>query len=246
MTTAIMKPNKIGLKMDCIICYQYNTITNNKMSQNGEIDLDYVFDELDTSWLQEFQKIDKNGVGYYTTENLLFIKVHYIYVNEKQEITNLYEEKYLFKKPNVLPKEDLIGLIKRNTVINSKKYSLFSILKYNINVEPHNLKTFFKVKPQNQTNNNGDPYLQSIKNIDDVFFDKSIAMFHDLNDLIIIFLDKGSTDKGSADNQVSNKHNTTKRVYINHNIHNIHNSSNINGNNNNNKKTRRNLFKDIL
>ena len=213
------------------------------MSQNGEIDLDYVFDELDTSWLQEFQKIDKNGVGYYTTENLLFIKVHYIYVNEKQEITNLYEEKYLFKKPNVLPKEDLIGLIKRNTVINSKKYSLFSILKYNINVEPHNLKTFFKVKPQNQTNNNGDPYLQSIKNIDDVFFDKSIAMFHDLNDLIIIFLDKGSTDKGSADNQSSNKHNTTKRVYINHNIH---NSSNINGNNNNNKKTRRNLFKDIL
>ena len=213
------------------------------MSQNGEIDLDYVFDELDTSWLQEFQKIDKNGVGYYTTENLLFIKVHYIYVNEKQEITNLYEEKYLFKKPNVLPKEDLIGLIKRNTVINSKKYSLFSILKYNINVEPHNLKTFFKVKPQNQTNNNGDPYLQSIKNIDDVFFDKSIAMFHDLNDLIIIFLDKGSTDKGSADNQSSNKHNTTKRVYINHNIHNIHD---INGNNNNNKKTRRNLFKDIL
>ena len=243
MTTAIMKPNKIGLKMDCIICYQYNTITNNKMSQNGEIDLDYVFDELDTSWLQEFQKIDKNGVGYYTTENLLFIKVHYIYVNEKQEITNLYEEKYLFKKPNVLPKEDLIGLIKRNTVINSKKYSLFSILKYNINVEPHNLKTFFKVKNPNQTNNNGDPYLQSIKNIDDVFFDKSIAMFHDLNDLIIIFLDKGSTDKGSADNQSSNKHNTTKRVYINHNIHNIHD---INGNNNNNKKTRRNLFKDIL
>ena len=93
---------------------------------------------------------------------------------------------------------------------------------------------------------NGDPYLQSIKNIDDVFFDKSIAMFHDLNDLIIIFLDKGSTDKGRPDNQASNKHNTTKRVYINHNIHNIHNSSNINGNNNNNKKTRRNLFKDIL
>ena len=70
-----------------------------------------------------------------------------------------------------------------------------------------------------------------------------MAMFHDLNNLIIIFLDKGSTDKGSADNQVSNKHNTTKRVYINHNIH---NSSNNNNNNNNNKKTRRNLFKDIL
>lgn len=213
------------------------------MTHNGEIDLDYVFDELDTSWLQEFQKMDKNGVGYYTTENLLFTKVHYIYVNEKQEITNLYEEKYLFKKPNVLLKEDLIGLIKRNTIINSKKYSLFSILKYNINIEPHNLKTFFKAKPPNH--NNTDPYLQSIKNIDDVFFDKSIAMFHDLNDLIIIFLDKGS-DKGTLDKGTGTiyKHNTTKRVYINHNIHNIHNSSNINGITN--KKTRRNLFKEML
>lgn len=214
------------------------------MSQNGEIDLDYVFDELDASWLQEFQKMDKNGVGYYTTENLLFTKVHYIYVNEKQEITNLYEEKYLFKKPNVLLKEDLIGLIKRNTIINNKKYSLFSILKYNINIEPHNLKTFFKGKPPN-LNNNGDPYLQSIKNIDDVFFDKSIAMFHDLNDLIIIFLDKGTidkgvTDKGAIDKGAIDKHNTTKRVYINHNINNSSNISNAN------KKTRRNLFKEIL
>ena len=213
------------------------------MSQSDEIDLDYTFDELDASWLHEFQKIDKDGISYYKPENLLFTKVHYIYVNRNQEITNLCEEKYLFKRPNVMLKEDLIGFIKRNSVVNCKKYSLLSILKYNINIEPHNFNNFFKSKKP--TNNNSDSFLQSIKNIDDIFFDKSITMFHDLNDLIIIFLDKSTK---TIDNNTSNqleKHNTTKRVYINHNINNVNNSNNINSITNN-KKTRRNLFKDIL
>jgi hypothetical protein len=207
------------------------------MNQPDELDLEYTFDELDTSWLQEFQKIDKNGISYYKPENLLFTKVHYIYVNGNQEITNLCEDKYLFKRPNVLLKEDLIGLIKRNSVVNCKKYTLLSILKYNINIEPHNLKNFFSSKKADHSKSNGDTFLQSIKNIDDIFFDKSISMFHDLNDLIIIFLDKNTK---SIDSRLLEKHNTTKRVYINHNINNVNNSVT------NNKKTRRNLFKDIL
>ena len=211
-------------------------------SDENEIDLDYTFDDLDSSWLQEFQKIDKNGISYYNTENLLFTKIHYIYVNGNREITNLCEEKYLFKRPNVMLKEDLIGLIKRNTIVNCRKYSLLSILKYNINIEPHNLKNFFKSnKPAN--NNSRDTFLQSIKNIDDIFFDKSITMFHDLNDLIIIFLDKNSKTIDNNNSNQLEKHNTTKRVYINHNINNV---NNIRNNINNNKKTRRNLFKDIM
>jgi hypothetical protein len=207
------------------------------MNQSDELDFEYTFDELDTSWLQEFQKIDKNGISYYKPENLLFTKVHYIYVNGNQEITNLCEDKYLFKRPNVLLKEDLIGLIKRNSVVNCKKYTLLSVLKYNINIEPHNLKNFFSSKKADHSKSNGDTFLQSIKNIDDIFFDKSISMFHDLNDLIIIFLDKNTK---SIDSRLLEKHNTTKRVYINHNINNVNNSVT------NNKKTRRNLFKDIL
>jgi hypothetical protein len=108
-----------------------------------------------------------------------------------------------------------------------------SILKYNINIEPINLKTFFRSKYKNI----GNTYLQSIKHIDDIIFDKSISMFHDLNDLIIMFIEKVSNDNtvsadntGSSDNKVSNNKGT-KRIYIN-------NSKYLN------KKTRRNLFKD--
>jgi hypothetical protein len=198
------------------------------------VDLDYTFEDLDTSWLDEFEKMDKEYKSYYS-EDLLFIRVHYIYINSNQEITNVYEEKQLFKKPAILLKEDLIGLIKRNTIINQTKYSLLSILKYNINIEPINLKTFFRSKNKNI----GSTYLQSIKHIDDIIFDKSISMFHDLNDLIILFLEKGTSSNHntvSNNNTVTsstndNKSKGTKRIYIN-------DSKYLN------KKTRRNLFKD--
>ena len=216
------------------------------MTDNIETDtrfhdnLDYTFEDLDTSWLSEFEKMNKENQICYT-ENLLFVKVNYIYVNCNQEITNVGEEKYFFKKPNTMTKEDLIGLIKRSNIINHRKYSLLSILKYNINIEPHNLKLFFKSKT-----NIGNTYLQSIKNIDDIVFEKSINIFHDLNNIIIIFIEK--------DNNISKSNlsvlNATKRIYINqlkkYGNNGINSNNNDNGHNIRYKKTRRNLFKDNL
>lgn len=194
-------------------------------NENTSLDLDYTFEDLDTSWLNEFEQIDKEYSTYYT-EDLLFVKVNYIYINKNQEITNIYEDKYLFKTPNILIKEDLIGLIKRNTIINQTKYSLLSILKYNINIEPNNLKTFFRSKNKNI----GNAYLQSVKHINDVAFDKTISMFHDLNNVMIIFIEKEPA------NSTSSTLNATKRVYIHQMKHHGFNY----------KKTRRNLFKDNL
>ena len=200
-----------------------------------DIDLDYTFEELDTSWLHEFEKIDKEFNTYYT-EDLLFVRVNYVYVNTSQEITNLGEDKYIFKTPNVLTKEDLIGLIKRNNIVNNKKYSLLSILKYNINIEPHNLKTFFRSKNKYI----GQTYLQSVKHIDNIVFDKTISMFQDLNNIMIIFLEK---DTSIDRNKSNNLFNVTKRIYINGLRPGI-GTGLESGLQTKYKKTRRNLFKD--
>ena len=205
--------------------FNNNNNNNNNNLVSSDVDLDFTFEDLDTSWLHEFEKIDKEYNTYYT-EDLLFVRVNYVYINSCQEITNLGEDKYIFKTPNILTKEDLIGLIKRNNIVNNKKYSLLSILKYNINIEPHNLKTFFRSKNKHI----GQTYLQSIKHIDNILFDKTISMFHDLNNIMIIFIEK---DTNTSKNCVTAL-NVTKRVYINH----------INGLETKYKKTRRNLFKD--
>lgn len=139
--------------------------------------------EIDTSWLDEFEKTEKDYKMFYA-EDLSFIKVHYIYINDKNEIETIREDKLLFKTLGLLTKEDLMNIIKHNSVLNSYKYSLLSILNFNINIEPLYLKNFLKNKQLD-----GNPFLHSIS-IDSIKFEKSITFFHDINELIILFRKK--------------------------------------------------------
>lgn len=196
------------------------------MINNSELnDLDYEFEELDSSWINEFEALDKDYNSYYK-ENISFICVNYIYINRENEIVNISKEKCLFKKPGTLSKEELIGLIKHNTMHNSIKYSLLSLLKYNIDFEPVQLKTFLRSKDRNI----GANYLNSITNIDNIVFEKSISLFHDINNLFIVFIDKSSETHNN--NLMIKNRQTTKKIYINSYI-------------NSRRRTKRNLFKEI-
>ena len=200
---------------------------NNDNEKDINDDLDYEFEELDTSWINEFEELDKDFNSYYK-EELSFIRINYIYINTQNEIVNISEENCLFKKPGMLSKEELIGLIKHNSFNNAIKYSLLSLLKYNIDFEPINLKTFLRSNDKNI----GKTYLKSITNIDNIFFEQSISLFHDLNNLFIIFIEKGhekSTFERNNNGNLTNRQ-LTKKVYIHSNFR---------------KRTKRNLFKDI-
>jgi|694.fasta_scaffold24017_3 hypothetical protein len=190
-------------------------------TDNENKDKDLVLQDIDTSWIEEFENLDKEYKDYYT-EELATIKIHYIYVNKNNEIERIIQDKLILKTIGTLSKEELISIIKHATICNQVKYSLLYILKYNINLDPIYLKTFIRNK--DTLKNIGTPFLQSIKNIDSIKFDKSISMFHDLNNLFIIFYDKNK-DK-LTNNSTSDK---TKKIFINPNSF---------------KKTRRNIFKD--
>ena len=194
-----------------------------------ESDLNYEFSELDPTWINEFEAQEKDYNSYYK-EDLSFICINYVYVNNKNEIINISKEKYLFKKPGILSRDELVGIIKHNTIHNSVKYSLLSLLKYNIDFEPINLKNFLRSKDKNIGNN----YLQSVTNIDNIVFEKSISLFHDINNLFIIFIDKSSSSDSVNSMSLVKNRQMTKRVYIHH--HNLINSQ---------KRTKRNLFKEM-
>lgn len=181
-------------------------------------------EDLDSSWLQEFENIDNEYKSYYT-EELSFIKVSAIYINKDNNIEKIQEEKLLLKVPGFLQREELLGLIKHNCIFNKLKYSLLAILKFNINIEPMNLKTFLRSK----NNNIGALFLQSVKNIDTIKFDKSISIFHDINELFIIFHEK--INKENIESKlIDYKQSHTKKVFI----HSIQK-----------KKTKRKQFKEI-
>jgi len=172
---------------------------------------------LDTSWIEEFEREEKDYKAYYR-EDLQSIKVHCIYVNRNNDIDKIKEEKIFMNQPNFLSGDQILTLIKKNAIQDHVKYSLLSILKYNITLEPINLKNFIKYKTDFKTQ--GDAFLTSIKKIDSISFEKTISMFQDLNDLFILFYEADSrqTDPQKLQSGVKNETtevlSKTKKIFL--------------------------------
>lgn len=178
--------------------------------------MDLEYNNLDDDWIDKFDNTDKLYKDFYK-DDLYYINLRTIYINRENEIDKLNQESFLLSKPNVITNEEIIEILKKKSIDNDKRYTLLSILKYNIVLEPDDIKFYLN-------NINKDEYLSVIKNIDTIIFNKSINMFHDLNDLILIFYEK------SLELKKPDTSNTTKRIYI----------RSLNGN----KKTIKKRYKD--
>ena len=105
------------------------------------------------------------------------------------------------KFPNKISREEIIEILKTNSIDNERRYTLLSILRYNVNLEPDEIKNYL-------LNRENKHCLTIIKNIDTVVFEKTINMFQDLNELIFVFYEKSKELKKPDVNK------STKRVYI--------------------------------
>jgi hypothetical protein len=159
------------------------------------------YNNLDDDWIDNFEKTDKLYKDFYK-DDLYYANLRVIYINRENEIDKLKQESFLMSKPNHITREEILEILKKNSIDNNKRYSLLSILKYNIVLEPDDISLYLE-------SGNGQEYLTIIKNIDSITFDKSINMFHDLNDLILIFYEK------SEELKKPDLNNTTKKIYIN-------------------------------
>ena len=178
-------------------------------------------ENLDNEWIKDFEKTFKLYEDFYK-DDVYFTNIHYIYINKHNNIEKISEDRFLFNSPNSISREEILRILKQNTCYNNKQYNILSILKFVVNLEPEEIKNFLKNDINNENENSN--FLQIIKNIDSIHFEKSINMFHDLNDLFFIFYEKS----------VSNNNNSTKKIYLKNSIKN--NSITIENNNNNNVK----------
>ena len=153
------------------------------------------YKELDTSWITNFEIIDKKYKELYI-DDLNSINICYIYI-DNNEIQNIKHQKKILSTPNFLSRIELIEILKKNSFINNIRYKVLSLIKYNINLEPENLDTFLK-NPKNYK------FLSIIKHIDEIKWEKTIKMFRTLNELYIIFYKNNDVEH----------HNTTKKIYL--------------------------------
>lgn len=177
--------------------------------------MDFEYNKLDDEWITKFENTDKLYQPFYK-ECLFYINLKFIYLKRSNEIHKIKTESFILAKPNIISREEILGILKKNLLDNEINYSLLSILKYNITLDTDDIVYFLKDKIKNN-------FLIPLKNIDTIFFEKSINMFNDLNELIIIFYEKSNILKEK------NINNITKKIL-----------SNIN----NNKKTIKKQYKD--
>ena len=156
--------------------------------------------DINLEWINNFEETDKLYADFYK-ENLYYINVKVIYIDRENNIDKIKQESILLSKPNYLTEEEVLQILKKNSIDNGKRYSLLSILQYNYTLEPEEIKNYL-------TQNYSDDYLKVIKNIDTIVFERTISMFHDLNDIILIFYEKSQELK-----KISNT-NMTKKIFL--------------------------------
>jgi hypothetical protein len=184
--------------------------------------MEYNIEKLNDDWIRDFENTDKLYKDFYK-DDLYYVTLRIIYVNRNSEIDKIKQESLLMIKPNCITQEEVIGILKKNSIDNERRYSLLSILRYNIDLDSEEVPNYLvnyndyndyndiakKLAIANKNNtlvNTG--HLSVIKNIDTITFERTINMFHDLNDLIIIFYEKSDELKRKDNNT------TTRKIYL--------------------------------
>lgn len=174
------------------------------MNSERESESEYEKEKLDNTWIIDFEKKDKLYQDFYT-DDVYFINLHFIYIQKNMEIEKIREETFFMKTPNVISREEIIGLLKKNAFDDNNKYSIFSLLKFNFCLKPEDIHFFLRDTSNYKGNSD---FLTPIKHIDTIVFEKTINMFQDLNTLYFIFVEKSMELNGT------NKKSLTKKIYL--------------------------------
>jgi len=147
--------------------------------------------ELNCEWTQDNTETFFDD---FYKEVVQSIKMYCFYINKKKELFHVKKD-ILWLHDGILKKEELIYLLKHNTIYDKTKYQILSIMKYNIDIEPSDIN-FFLDDPNKKN------FLSIKKNIDSIKWNNTITLFLDLNSIIIVY------------NEKKNMSNTTKKIYI--------------------------------
>lgn len=150
---------------------------------------DTLVDPMDTNWINDYEADEKCYSMFYP-EPASEIKVNIIYTNKKNEIEKISEKMIYLPTENVIKKEDLLRVIKNTNTIDNVKYSLISILVYNITLDHRELKSFL-------TDASKYEFITNLKNIEDYELQSTINYLQDLNTVYIVYTEEKQKTKSS-------------------------------------------------
>jgi hypothetical protein len=175
---------------------------------NDILDLD-----IDNSYIEEFEKLEQ-----FYRAPLEYVTIHYAYIDNTGALCTIKKDTAIINE-NTLKNDQLVYIIKKHITLDSQKYKLFSILKYNIIIDHNellsNLETY-------GNKNFSSTDLEVINQLRDIQFEDTIKCFHDLNSIIIFYYDPQTIKHThNVDVNINNeskhrvpKNKTTRKIYI--------------------------------
>jgi hypothetical protein len=189
--------------MDTIINYASDSAEEEEEDQE---------EMLDTEWINELKNNEDKYNDFYK-EPVKSVIVYLLYVNKENELQHIHKDRCLIdNNKGILKREIIITFIKRYHHLFSVNYKLFSLLKYNIDLEPTEVEHFSSKKNESIYENR---FIHSEKHLNDIHFTDTIHMFQDLNALFFIFNECASKPvvvSSSLSAIESSKEQNTKRI----------------------------------
>ena len=149
--------------------------------------------EEDDNWIENIETEDDLYNDFYLEKNDN-ITLTILYVNKFNNIENIKKEKYFLNEQMIL-KADLLYLLKTKSIHQNIKYSLLSIIQYNIDLLPEDVRDYL-------LNSKKYNFFKLCKTLDDIKWKDTINLFKDINNLYLIYYEK------------RNRNNTTKKVFL--------------------------------
>lgn len=171
---------------------------------------------LDTSWVQEYDKL-LNIQQHYKKEPMKTLYSVYIYVDSDKQIQKINTEKlnlHIDTSGSFLLKEDLLKIIQDKKQLGNKKYKLDDIMLYHIPLEHENISTFNEKEEFNES------FFKPVSFFDSLKIPDSIFIFHELNTIYFLFSNNLNNHNYTiksilkCPNREPNKNMKTKKVQI--------------------------------
>jgi len=167
---------------------------------------------MDTDWIKNYEE-DENKYKKFYKEDVNIIDLVFIYINNDNEVYNVKNFKEFIANSQITC-ERIIELVKKYQINLNTKHRLMSILNYKIDIDCDNIKQLFNFEINPGT-------LYSIKNINNINFDKTVTFLEDINSIFFIFREQSNTYNNTYNSNTNNNKNsiknpgTTRKVFIN-------------------------------
>lgn len=151
--------------------------------------------ELDADWLINLEREDQKYAEFYK-EKVRDIYIFCLYIDQKNQLKFGHKQNYHIHN-QIIDKDELLYIVKKNINYNSITYKPFSIVKYNFTLDPSNIKNYL--------DNPSEHNFLTAEKINTIKFDDSIKLFSKLNSLYILYYEPHNLPNT----------NKTKKIFIN-------------------------------